>query len=90
MRLSLLARMTAEFVGTTFLVAAVVGSGIIGERLAGGNIAVALLANTIATGAACGRSSSRSVPFQERTSILRSLWLIRPSAVFRSVKYRDT
>ncbi|HEY1799792.1 MAG TPA: MIP/aquaporin family protein [Terriglobales bacterium] len=42
----------AEFLGTAFLVAAVVGSGIMGERLAGGNVAIALLANTIATGAA--------------------------------------
>ena len=38
--------------GTAFLLAAVVGSGIMGERLAGGNVAIALLANTIATGAA--------------------------------------
>ncbi len=45
-------RMTAEFLGTAFLVAAVVGSGIMGERLAGGNVAIALLANTLATGAA--------------------------------------
>jgi glycerol uptake facilitator-like aquaporin len=45
-------RMTAEFFGTLFLVAAVIGSGIMGERLAGGNVAIALLANTIATGAA--------------------------------------
>ncbi|HMD33250.1 MAG TPA: MIP/aquaporin family protein [Candidatus Acidoferrales bacterium] len=45
-------RLTAEFLGTAFLVAAVVGSGIMAERLAGGNIALALLANTIATGAA--------------------------------------
>jgi glycerol uptake facilitator-like aquaporin len=42
----------SEFVGAGFLVAAVVGSGIMGERLAGGNVAIALLANTIATGAA--------------------------------------
>jgi glycerol uptake facilitator-like aquaporin len=49
---SLARRVTAEFVGTAFLVAAVVGSGIMGERLAGGNVAIALLANTIATGAA--------------------------------------
>jgi glycerol uptake facilitator-like aquaporin len=42
----------AEFVGTALLLAAVVGSGIMGEQLAGGNIAIALLANTIATGAA--------------------------------------
>jgi len=45
-------RATAEAVGTALLLAAVVGSGIMGERLAGGNVAVALLANTIATGAA--------------------------------------
>jgi glycerol uptake facilitator-like aquaporin len=42
----------AEFVGTAFLLMAVVGSGIMGERLSGGNIALALLANTMATGAA--------------------------------------
>jgi glycerol uptake facilitator-like aquaporin len=52
MRFNLKARMTAEFLGTAFLLAAVVGSGIMGERLAGGNVAIALLANTIATGAA--------------------------------------
>jgi glycerol uptake facilitator-like aquaporin len=53
MKFSLRARpLIAEFLGTSFLVAAVVGSGIMGERLAGGNIAIALLANTIATGAA--------------------------------------
>jgi glycerol uptake facilitator-like aquaporin len=45
-------RAAAEFIGTTFLVAAVVGSGIMAERLAGGNVALALLANTIATGSA--------------------------------------
>jgi len=44
-------RAVAEFAGTAFLVAAVVGSGIMAERLSGGNIALALLANTIATGA---------------------------------------
>ncbi|MEO8099090.1 MAG: MIP/aquaporin family protein [Acidobacteriota bacterium] len=42
----------AEGVGTAFLLAAVVGSGIMGERLSGGNVALALLANTLATGAA--------------------------------------
>lgn len=45
-------QVTAEFVGTALLLAAVVGSGIMGERLAGGNVAVTLLANTLATGAA--------------------------------------
>ncbi|MGA9571914.1 MAG: MIP/aquaporin family protein [Candidatus Acidiferrales bacterium] len=52
MRSSSARRVTAEFLGTLFLVATVVGSGIMGERLAGGNVAIALLANTIATGAA--------------------------------------
>jgi glycerol uptake facilitator-like aquaporin len=52
MKFNLRARLVAEFLGSAFLVAAVVGSGIMGERLAGGNIAIALLANTIATGAA--------------------------------------
>ena len=45
-------RITAEFSGTLLLLTAVVGSGIMGERLAGGNIAIALLANSLATGAA--------------------------------------
>ena len=45
-------RAVAEALGTAFLLAAVVGSGIMGERLSGGNVAIALLANTIATGAA--------------------------------------
>lgn len=45
-------RAAAEAVGTGFLLAAVVGSGIMAERLAGGNVALALLANAIATGAA--------------------------------------
>jgi glycerol uptake facilitator-like aquaporin len=52
MKFNLRARIAAEFLGTGFLVAAVVGSGIMGERLSAGNTAIALLANTIATGAA--------------------------------------
>jgi glycerol uptake facilitator-like aquaporin len=52
MKASLARRTAAEFFGTAFLVAAVIGSGIMGERLAGGSVALALLANTIATGAA--------------------------------------
>ena len=44
-------RAVAEALGTAFLLATVVGSGIMGERLAGGNVAIALLANTLATGA---------------------------------------
>jgi glycerol uptake facilitator-like aquaporin len=45
-------RIVAEGLGTAFLLAAVIGSGIMGERLAAGNVAIALLANTLATGAA--------------------------------------
>lgn len=44
-------RLGAEFLGTAFLLATVVGSGIMGERLAGGNVAIALLGNTLPTGA---------------------------------------
>ena len=50
--MSIARRATAEFTGTALLLAAVVGSGIMGERLADGNAAIALLANTVATGAA--------------------------------------
>lgn len=52
MKPSLRRRLTAEFFGTLLLVATVVGSGIMAERLANGTVALALLANTIATGAA--------------------------------------
>ena len=45
-------RLAAEGIGTALLLATVVGSGIMGERLSGGNVAIALLANTLATGAA--------------------------------------
>ncbi|WP_063688558.1 aquaporin [Bradyrhizobium stylosanthis] len=44
-------RAFAEWLGTTFLLAAVVGSGIMAQKLSGGNVALALLCNTIATGA---------------------------------------
>ena len=44
-------RLAAEFLGTALLLAAVVGSGIMGVKLAGGNVGLALLANSIATGA---------------------------------------
>jgi glycerol uptake facilitator-like aquaporin len=48
----LLRKLVAEALGTALLLAAVVGSGIMGEELCGGNVAIALLANTLATGAA--------------------------------------
>ena len=44
-------KLGAEFLGTAFLLATVVGSGIMAEKLAGGNVAIALLGNTIPTGA---------------------------------------
>jgi glycerol uptake facilitator-like aquaporin len=48
---SLTRRLAAESLGTALLVATVVGSGIMGEKLAGGNVALALLGNTLPTGA---------------------------------------
>ena len=51
MTFSLAKRMTAEALGTGFLVATVVGSGIMADKLAGGNTALALLGNTLPTGA---------------------------------------
>ena len=47
-----LRRIVAELLGTALLLAVVIGSGLMGERLAGGNLAIALLGNTLATGAA--------------------------------------
>ena len=52
MKPTLLRRVVAEFLGSLLLLAAIVGSGIMGDRLAGGNVAIALLANAIATGTA--------------------------------------
>ncbi len=49
--MSLSRKLFAEFLGTAFLLAVVVGSGIMGEKLSSGNVAIALIANTIATGA---------------------------------------
>jgi glycerol uptake facilitator-like aquaporin len=48
---SLRQRLAAECLGSAFLLATVIGSGIMGERLSGGNVAIALLGNTIPTGA---------------------------------------
>lgn len=50
--MTLFRRLVAEFLGTAFLLIAIVGSGIMAERLAGGNEAIALLANSLATGGA--------------------------------------
>jgi len=51
-RFTLPRRLGAEALGTAMLLAVVIGSGVMGERLAGGNAAIALLGNTLATGAA--------------------------------------
>ena len=51
MNFNLRPRLAAEFLGTGFLLMAIVGSGIMAERLAGGNLGLALLANSLATGA---------------------------------------
>ena len=51
LRFGVARRLTAEALGTALLLAIVVGSGIMGERLAGGNVAIALLGNTVAAGA---------------------------------------
>ena len=51
MKVSAQRRFAAEFLGSALLLATVIGSGIMAERLAGGNVAIALLGNTIPTGA---------------------------------------
>ncbi|MBX9747300.1 MAG: aquaporin family protein [Hyphomonadaceae bacterium] len=51
-RFSITRRLVSEALGTALLLAVVIGSGIMGERLSGGNVALALLGNTLATGAA--------------------------------------
>ena len=58
---SLPRRLFAEWLGTAFLLATVVGSGIMAEKLAGGNGAIALVGNTLPTGASSlGRSPART------------------------------
>lgn len=64
MKPSLLRRTVAEFVGTLLLLAVVVGSGVMAEKLAAGNVALALLANTIATGAGLAALILAFAPFQ--------------------------
>ncbi len=68
--------LAAEALGTGFLVCAVVGSGIMAERLAGGNVALALLANAIATGAALYVLISLFAPISgAQFNPVVSLWL---------------
>lgn len=83
-------RATAEFLGTCFLVAGVVGSGIMAERLAGGSVALALLANTVATGAILVALIFAFGSISERISIPPSLSLTQWSAVFDGVRCQPT
>ena len=74
-------RLTAEAVGTALLLAAVVGSGIMANRLAAGNEAIALLANTIATGAALVALIPLSAQSRASTSIPLSRMRMHRKAV---------
>jgi glycerol uptake facilitator-like aquaporin len=73
-------RAATEALGTAFLLMSVVGSGIMGERLAGGKVAIALLANAVATGAALVALILAFGPVSACTSIPRSRWLMRCKA----------
>ena len=83
-------RATAEAVGTAQLQAAVVGSGIKGSRLAGGQVAVALLANTVATGAAplcVDRAANSSLRWRAKR---RARWCLDSNATIGPSKTRRT
>ena len=67
-------RLAAEALGTGLLVATVVGSGVMAERLAGGNIALALLGNTLPTGPSWSSWCSRLGRSRGRTSTQPSRW----------------
>jgi len=67
----LLKKPVAEGTGIAFLLAAVVGSGIMAERLSAGNVSLALLENTVATGAALVALILASVRSRVLISILR-------------------
>jgi glycerol uptake facilitator-like aquaporin len=77
--MGLRARLAAEFLGTAGLLIVVVGSGIMGESLAGGNAALALLANSLATGAGLYAliqtfGSISGAHFNPAVSFVESLW----------------
>ncbi len=80
----------AEFIGTAFLLMAVVGSGIMAEQLADGNMAVALLANTIATGAMLIVLITTLGPMSGahfNPAVTLSFWLLREMSLPMSVFY---
>jgi len=88
-------RAGAELVGTALLLAAVVGSGIMGERLAGGNVAIALLANSLATGFALvalitafgPRSGAHFNPVVTLALVLRGRFARRDSAAYVAAQF---
>ena len=87
MKATISRRLAAEFLGTAGLLAAVVGSGIMAERLAGGNLAVALLANTLATGAALVSLIQTFAPVSgAHFNPAVTLW----AAVNEEIKWRDS
>ena len=87
MKANISRRLAAEFLGTAGLLAAVVGSGIMAERLAGGNAAIALLANTLATGAALVALILTFVPVSgAHFNPAVTLW----AAVNGEIDWRDT
>jgi glycerol uptake facilitator-like aquaporin len=73
-------RLAAEALGTAFLLAVVIGSGIMGERLAQGNAAIVLLANSLATGCGLAALILTFAPLSGRTSIPPSRWGLLPAA----------
>jgi hypothetical protein len=82
-------RLAAEGLGTALLLAAIIGSGIMGEQLAGGNTAIALLANTVATGAALVALILTFGPSPGRITIPWYQWLRRSGADWRGVRSRS-
>jgi hypothetical protein len=83
-------RAATEALGTAFLLMAVVGSGIMGERLAGSNVAIALLANSVATGTALVALILALAQSLARTSIPQSLWRVRCKAESHGAKLPPT
>ena len=71
MRFDLRRQLVAETIGTALLLAVVIGSGIMAERLSGGNVGIALLGNTLPTGAVLMVLIMMFGPVSARTSIRR-------------------